>query len=145
VWLLLTELQSLKVYYPLMYNYFAESVRWPLSKSYDQRDLCRNKLERVLNTIFDQQYTVSGDPDTSFHVHFIFGVTSFQRENICSLHPISTSYHNHFILRAFAYQGHLIPFTSYRVLLTTRNFTRIKNANPTPYSKNTLTLIEPKS
>ena len=40
-----------------------------------------------------------GDPDTSYHVHFIFGVTSYQREK-CLLHPITTSYHNHFILRA---------------------------------------------
>ena len=64
------------------------------------------------------------DPKNSYHVHFIFGVTSYQREKICSLHPITTSYlgqfhtKSHFILKplhikAISYQsfhaGHFIP------------------------------------
>ena len=67
------------------------------------------------------------DPDTSYHVHFIFCVTSYQREQICSLHPIITSYHNHFILRVVSYQesfhtiSHFIPsITSYHVALHTK-------------------------
>ena len=31
-------------------------------------------------------------PVISYHVHFIFGVTSYQREKLCSLHPMFTSY-----------------------------------------------------
>ena len=63
----------------------------------------------------------SRDPDTSYHVHFIFGVTSYQREKLCSLHPITTSYRNHFILRVVSYheslhtKSHFIPeVTSYQ-------------------------------
>ena len=75
-------------------------------------------------------------PVISYHVHFIFGVTSYQREKLCSLHPMFTSYleslHtlSHFIFGVTAYieslhtSSHFIPgVTSYpKSLHTWRHF-----------------------
>ena len=48
-------------------------------------------------------------PVTPYHVHFIFGVTSYQREKMCSLHPMFTSY-----LESFHTLSHFIfGVTSY--------------------------------
>ena len=52
-------------------------------------------------------------PVISYHVHFIFGVTSYQREKLCSLHTMFTSYlesihiRGHFILLVTSYSGSL--------------------------------------
>ena len=46
-------------------------------------------------------------PDTSYHRHFIFGVTSYQREKL-SLHT-SHFIPSHFIQSDTSYQSHFIP------------------------------------
>ena len=73
-------------------------------------------------------------PDTSYHSHFIFGVTSYQREKL-SLHTShfipshfiqsDTSYQSlhtsHFIPKSL-HTSHFIPVTSYQESLHTRHF-----------------------